>query len=168
MNEGRASANSLNIVAREHKLVLDILAPHDRDTSVKVDGTNNLEGDSRQTVAKVDRDLANLLAKEVADEHLLSVTFEADVDGEMGVDQAHLVLEALGDTGNHVLDVRGDCADTGVALALSEPKKSAKLSASLKNLQVHFGMLERALERSTGSGHLDNAAVRLDGDCATW
>lgn len=86
----------------------------------------------------------------------------------MGVDQAHLVLEALGDTGNHVLDVGSDCADTGVALAFAEPEKSAKLSASLENLQVHLDMLKRALERATGSGHLHNATLRLDGDCATW
>jgi hypothetical protein len=41
------------------------------------------------------------------------VLLEVDVDGEMGVDVAHLVLEALCDTDDHVVDERADCSQAG-------------------------------------------------------
>lgn len=45
VDESRASANRLNVIARKHKLVLHILTPLDRDSRVKIDGTNDLEGE---------------------------------------------------------------------------------------------------------------------------
>lgn len=51
-----------------------------------------------------------LLANEVvADLHGLSG--DGNVDGEMGVTEAHLVQVALGHTRDHVLHVRADGAD---------------------------------------------------------
>ncbi len=41
-------------------------------------------------------------------------------DGEVRVDRAHLVSEALGDTLDHVADVRDDSVDAGEALAVAE------------------------------------------------
>jgi len=43
----------------------------------------------------------------------LLVLLEVDVDGEMGVDVAHLVLEALCDTDDHVVDERADSSQAG-------------------------------------------------------
>jgi hypothetical protein len=46
------------------------------------------------------RDIPDLQVVEVG----LLVLLDVDVDGEMGVDVAHLVLVALGDAGDEVLD----------------------------------------------------------------
>lgn len=67
-------------------------------------------------------DLANnLLANEVTDLNFqktgLGVLVDVDVDWEMRVDVAHLVEEALGDAGNHVLDQGADGAQACDALA---------------------------------------------------
>lgn len=59
----------------------------------------------------------DLLADEVSDLDLeqtgLLVLVQVDVDGEMGVDVAHLVLESLGDTGDQVLDDGADGTEGG-------------------------------------------------------
>jgi hypothetical protein len=59
----------------------------------------------------------DLLADEVSDLDLeqtrLLVLLQVDVDGEMGIDVSHLVLEALGDTGDQVLDDGSDGAEGG-------------------------------------------------------
>lgn len=47
----------------------------------------------------------------------LLVLLDVDVDGEMGVDVAHLVLEALGDTDDQVVDDGSDGAESSDALA---------------------------------------------------
>lgn len=56
----------------------------------------------------------NLLANEVTDLDLkqtsILVLLEVDVDREMGIDVAHLVLEALGDTDDQVVDEGADCS----------------------------------------------------------
>lgn len=55
-----------------------------------------------------DNSADELLADEVSDLNLvqvgLGVLGDVDVDGEMGVDVSHLVLEALGDTNDQVVD----------------------------------------------------------------
>lgn len=43
----------------------------------------------------------------------IGVLVQVDVDGEMGVDVTHLVLEALGDTNDHVVDERADSSEAG-------------------------------------------------------
>lgn len=49
----------------------------------------------------------------------LLVLVEVDVDGEMGVDVTHLVLEALGDTDDHVVDEGADGAEGGDVLPVA-------------------------------------------------
>lgn len=58
---------------------------------------------------------------EVSDLDGLSVTGDNRVDGEMGVDQLHLVLVTLGDTGDHVGDHRLDSSETSDVLSVSVP-----------------------------------------------
>lgn len=57
-----------------------------------------------------------LLADEVSDLDFevarLSVLLDVDVDGEMGVDVAHLVLETLGDTDDQVVDEGSDGSES--------------------------------------------------------
>lgn len=63
----------------------------------------------------------NLLANKVANLDLvqtgLVVLVQVDVDGEMGVHIAHLVLEALGHANDQVVDQRPDRAESGDILA---------------------------------------------------
>lgn len=47
----------------------------------------------------------------------LGVLLDVDVDGEMGIDVSHLVLEALGDTDDQVVDERSDGSESGDILA---------------------------------------------------
>lgn len=49
----------------------------------------------------------------------LLVLLNVDVDGEMRVDVAHLVLEALGDTDDQVVDEGSDCSESSDVLAVS-------------------------------------------------
>lgn len=49
----------------------------------------------------------------------LLVDVKVDVDGEMGIDVTHLVLEALGDTDNQVVDKGADGAESGNVLAVA-------------------------------------------------
>ena len=43
----------------------------------------------------------------------LAVLLEIGVDGEMGVDVSHLVLVALGDADDEVVDQSSNCAESG-------------------------------------------------------
>jgi hypothetical protein len=58
---------------------------------------------------------------EVSDLDSLSVTGNDRVDGEMGVYELHLVLETLGDTGDHVGDHGLDGSETGNVLSCTVP-----------------------------------------------
>lgn len=88
---GGALGDVLEGVTREDELVLLVLGDLDLDT-----GLHGHPSDE-------------LLADEVSDLNLpqvrLVVLVQVDVDGEMGVDVSHLVLEALGDADNQVVDV---------------------------------------------------------------
>lgn len=59
----------------------------------------------------------NLLSNEVPDLHLeqtrLLVLVQVHVDGEVGIDVAHLVLEALRDADDQIVDERPDRAERG-------------------------------------------------------
>lgn len=47
----------------------------------------------------------------------LAILINVDVDGEMGVDVAHLVLEAFGDANDQVVDDGAYCAESSDILA---------------------------------------------------
>lgn len=47
----------------------------------------------------------------------LVVLLQVDVNGEMGIDVSHLVLEAFRDTNDQVVDQRSDGAESGDILA---------------------------------------------------
>lgn len=54
-----------------------------------------------------------------SDQSSFLIRGNVDVDGEMGVDVAHLVLEATGDTDDQVVDDCSDSAEGSDALAVS-------------------------------------------------
>ena len=82
----------------------------------------------------------------------------------MGVDVTHLVLEALGDTNDHVVDERTDGAESGDVLA-----------GTVVHLDLDgggIGLLERdgqvtkvLLEGATGTLNSDLAGLDSDLDC---
>jgi len=94
--------NSVDIVALEDKLVLDLVALLDDGVSAHVDAENLL------------------LAQEVADLDLL-VAVDHSVDGKVSVHETHLVAVALGDTSEHVLDGLADGANAGKLLLEALP-----------------------------------------------
>ena len=92
-------ADRLERVARHLELVLDVLGGLDVDARLHDDAAHEL------------------LADEVADLHLelarLLVLLDVDVDREVRVHVPHLVLVALGDAGDHVVDDGADGAQAG-------------------------------------------------------
>lgn len=89
LDVGGALGDVLDAVSGELELVLDVLGSLDVDAGPHVDPSDDL------------------LANEVSDLNLeavgLLVLLDVDVDGEMGIDVSHLVLEALGDTDDQVV-----------------------------------------------------------------
>lgn len=84
------------------------------------------------------------------------VLLKVDVDGEMGVDVAHLVLEALGDTNDHVVDDGADGAQSGDVLAAAVVHLD--LDDILGGLLEGDGKVTKIL--------LEGTAGALDGDLA--
>lgn len=105
----------------------------------------------------------NLLSQVVADLNGLLAVNNGHVDGEVRVGRAHLVLESLGNTGNHVLDVGADGADAGKVLANTEPDRHGNLVFALAS-NLDGNVVKVLLQRTAGSGYFDLAAVQLDGD----
>jgi hypothetical protein len=100
---GSTLGNVLERVTREDELIL-------------------LGGGSLNINTGVHNNTANkLLADEVSDLNLeqvgLGVLGDVDVDGEMGVDVSHLVLETLGDTDDQVVDEGSDSSEGSDILA---------------------------------------------------
>lgn len=106
----------------------------------------------------------DLLAKEVADLDAGSTILAGNVDGEVSVHHAHLVLEALGHANDHVLDVGGDGADGGEGLAVAEPELGAHEAAVLEHLEVKAGVAQIALELTAGTGNGGDTVLDDDGD----
>lgn len=96
-----------------------------------------------------------LLTHIITDFNGLLVIDDGNVNGEMAVSRAHLELEALGDTLDHILDVGADGTNTGEILALTEPNGNADFTGLLGHFDSD--VFEVALEGSTGTGDLDAA-----------
>jgi len=103
VDHGSGLRDSVDVVAGKNDLILNLLGA--------------VDGNAREHLNNTDE----LLAKEVVDADLLPVITDTTVDGEVSVYEAHLVLVALGDTDDHVLEVTGDSADASDSLTGSEP-----------------------------------------------
>ena len=148
VDHSRGLGDLFDVVAGEDDLILDLGGAVDLDPREHLD------------------DALELLAKEVVDVDLLLVIGNEAVDGEVSIDKAHLVLVALGDAGDHVLDVSGDGADRGDGLAGSEPHLEVHLFV-LGADEVHVevaDVLEAADEGATGASDLDLLGAHLNGD----
>ena len=100
---GGALGHILQGVTGELELVLDVGGGDDVDAGAGRNAANEL---LTQEVADLDVGAAGL-----------SVLLEVDVDGEMGVDVAHLVQEATGNTDDQVVDDGADGAEGSNTLA---------------------------------------------------
>lgn len=80
-----------------------------------------------------------LLTKEVTDLKALSITGKNQVDREMVVHGAHLVLEADGNTLEHVVNSSGGSTDASVVLTSTVPHNELHLVAlgALDKADVH-------------------------------
>jgi hypothetical protein len=137
----------LDRVTRQLQLILLILARLNLNTRLH----NNLAD--------------NLLANEVSDLNLieasLGVLADIDVDWEMGVHVAHLVLEALGDADDHVVDQRADCAEGSHILAGAVVELD--VDEALLGVGEVDGEMGEVLDE-LAAGALDGYKARLDDD----
>lgn len=98
----------------------------------------------------------------VTDFNAFLVIDDGDVDGEMAVSRAHLELEALGDTLDHVGDVRADGTNAGQLLTFTEPDSNTDFT----RLLGHFdgNVLEVTFQGATGSSDLDTTGSDFNFD----
>lgn len=102
--------NLLNVVALDDDLILDI---REGDLDTLEHGAVSDE----------------LFTQEVSDLEGGAIIAGKGVDGEMRVNKSHLVEEALGDTGDHVLDQRLDGSETSDVLSGTVPDSEDNLGA---------------------------------------
>lgn len=105
-----------------------------------------------------------LLAEEVADLYGGVGVGDGCVDGEVSVDEPHLVAVSLGDPGDEVLDVGDSGADGGHGASGAEPGVDLELAAALLQLEVEVEVLEVAGELAPRPLHRDHLGRHLDGD----
>jgi hypothetical protein len=76
----------------------------------------------------------------------------------MCVTKTHLILEALGNTGDHILDVRGDGSNGGKVLASTEPEIDLDLLV-VDLLDVKRHVLEVTCKGTLRAGHSGNTRL---------
>lgn len=112
-----------------------------------------LERDSFPNVPDLDLEVASL-----------GVLLNVDVDGEMGIDVAHLVLEALGDTDDQVVDDGADGTESGNVLAVAMVNLETD-DALLDDGEVDGDVAEVLNELATGALDGNDPGLDRDLDC---
>lgn len=134
VNLRTGAGNSFQIITGHHNLILNELRSDDVATRLQSDGADTL------------------LTQEVSDLDDGAVASQLDVDGEMRIDETHLVFESLSHTGNHILHM-GDaglkCAELLAVTMMLLHNQSAVLV-----LQMHVDeqMGEVSVQRSARTG----------------
>jgi hypothetical protein len=105
-----------------------------------------------------------LLAQEVPDLDGGVAVGDGSVDGEVSVDEPHLVAVSLGDAGDEVLDVGDGGADGGHGASGAEPGVNLELPAALLQLEVEVEVLEVAGELPAGALHRHHLGGHLHRD----
>jgi len=139
-----------NINSGDLDLILNIGSLHVLDTLKKLNTSNSL------------------LTQEITDLHglLTGVVDAGAVDGEMSVTETHLVLESLGDTTDHVLDVRADSSKRSRVLTVSEPDVDLQGLGTviLDRGDVKRHVLERSGKGTEGASDGDLSGLGDHGD----
>jgi hypothetical protein len=105
----------------------------------------------------------NLLSHEVADLYCPTILQKIDVDWKVSIDVAHLVQESLGDTGDHVLNVRCNGTNASDMLALSVPDADEQLLLRDRS-NLYRQMTQILVQRTTRTSHCDFASGYFDGN----
>lgn len=105
----------------------------------------------------------DFLAQEVTDLDKLVAILRGDVDWEMSIHGAHLVLETSRNANDHVFDVRANRSDGGELLANAEPFLDDQ-SSFADHGDVQLGIPEGADESTAGSLHRHFAVLHGDRD----
>ena len=101
--------------------------------------------------------LALALTHEVGEGKALAALFNNVLDWEVGIDKAHLVTPAKGDTDDHVLDKAKEGADSGKELAVAEPAASNDLMVLSIILEIELEVAEVLSELTTWARNGNNA-----------
>lgn len=151
MNLGCAKTDLGNIDSGEFDLILDIGSSGVSDSFQKLNLTDST------------------FSQEITD--LDGLANSGDIDGEMAVNEAHLVAESTLDTSDHVQDVTAHSSHTRELLAVSEPQveldqalglPSFFIRLAVAKVQVHVDVLEASCQGSLLS--CDGDSTRLDLD----
>ena len=143
-DEGCGPRSEVDVHAREDKLVLRLGALLDDHAGQHVHSAHDL---LTQEVAQLDR---------------LAAIGDVGVDGEMRVDETHLVDKLLLNTIEEVADVAADTAELGKMLGLRKVHLRADLLAAVDHLKLHGCVPEVALQGAMLAGDLHNLGLDAD------
>jgi hypothetical protein len=147
VHDGSLAGDDLEVIALKHELVLHLGGI----------GTVDLHASGDELAADA------LLTEEVADlDHL---ALNGDVDGKMGICEAELEAEALGDTSDHVADVGERGVDGGDVGLVAEPAGGSEAAALLVVGEVQLQVTK--VLRQGAAGALDGHDASLHGGLDT-
>lgn len=108
---------------------------------------------------------SHLLTQKVADLDSVVGTIHNNVDGKVSIHITHLVLEALGDTSDHVVDNRANSTDSSNMLT-STVVDSEEKSVLVGKLDLNVQVTQVLGQSATGTS--DSNETRLDTDFNTF
>jgi len=140
--------DSIDIIASQNDLILDLLGSVNSDTRKHLDNTDEL------------------LTKEVVDLDLGLILADTSVDGEVSVYETHLVFVTLGNTSDHVLDVTSNSTNASNGLTIREPhlKNDVLVLVAIDGHIEVADVTEITSELTTRTLDLDDLAVDLNSD----
>ena len=107
-------------------------------------------------------------SKKIPDLDGLAGVGDTGIDGEMSINEPHLVTVTLGDAGDEILDVAERGADGGGGLPGAEPSVDLQLSLHCvlvsNEIEIQVLLLEISDELATWAFHLDDLSVHLNLD----
>ena len=135
---GSSSSDLLHVVSSNEKAVLYLWVSGDGDTFGHFDRANTS------------------FTQEISDFKSLVIR-EHTLDGEMRVHSANLVLESLGNTGDHVIDVTGDGSQRGELFLVSEPTIHSDSLTVVHRSEFKRSVFEVSCKLTTRSLYSDNS-----------
>ncbi len=126
-NFGASSGDLDNVICFKFNLVLDVSGTGVLNFSRELNTTNAF------------------FTKEITDLNSVALVVVVDVDGKVRVHETHLVTESLGDTSDHVLDVRAHGADACQLFTGSPPQVDTnRVCFTFTTLDQHHVWVERS------------------------
>ena len=104
------------------------------------------------------------LTHEVGEAEAILVIIDGVLDWEVSSDEPHLVAVALGDTGDHVLDVAEEGSSPGDELAVAEPAAGEDLLSLSEVFDIETEVGEVTDELAPWAFDGDDTGLNLNGD----